>query len=63
MIKSGGVILYQDNDQLHVLLMTRKKLIEFGYEPLDHLSPTNYHLFKQLVIFLSEICLRNQGYA
>ncbi|WKY06819.1 hypothetical protein Q1695_006754 [Nippostrongylus brasiliensis] len=58
LVNTKGPIILYDNARLHVSMMARQKLHELGYEVLDHspysadLSPTNYHLFKHLKIFL-----------
>ena len=44
-------IFHQDNSKLHVSLMTRKKLLELGWDILIHLpcspdiAPSDFHLF------------------
>ena len=46
-----GVIFYQDNARPHTSLVTRKKLLELGWEVILHppyspdLAPSDYHLF------------------
>ncbi|KAK6747273.1 hypothetical protein RB195_000466 [Necator americanus] len=66
LINRKGVILLHDNARPHVSLITRQKLHELNYETLDHppyspdLSPTDFHFFKHLDIFLQEKHFRNQ---
>ena len=49
-----GVIIHQDNARLHRSLVTRKKLLELGWEAMPHplyspdLAPSDYHLFRSL---------------
>ena len=49
-----GVIFYQDNARPHTSLVTRKKLLELGWEVMPHppyspdLAPSDYHLFHSL---------------
>ena len=51
-----GVIFHQDNDRPHTRtsLVTRKKLLELGWEVMPHppyspdLAPSDYHLFRPL---------------
>ena len=48
------IIFYQDNARLHVSLMTRQKLLQFGWEVLIHplhspdIAPSDFHLFRSL---------------
>ena len=48
------VIFHQDNTRLHTSLVTRKKLLEFGWEVMPHppyspdLAPSDYRLFCSL---------------
>ena len=49
-----GVIFHQDNARPHTSSVTRKKLIEFGWEVMPHplynpdVAPSDYHLFRSL---------------
>ena len=49
-----GVIFHQDNPIPHTYLVTRKKLLELGWEVMPHpayspdLAPSDYHLFRSL---------------
>ena len=49
-----GVIFHQDNDRPHTSLVTRKKLLELGWEVMPHLpyspdlAPSDYYLFRSL---------------
>ena len=49
-----GVIFPQDNTRAHTSLVTRKELLELGWEVMPHppyspdLAPSNYHLFRSL---------------
>ena len=49
-----GVIFHQDNARPHTSLVTRKKLLELGWEVMPHppyspdLAPSDYHLFRSL---------------
>ena len=49
-----GLILHQDNVRPHTSLVTRKKLLELGWEVMPHLpyspdlTPSDYHLFRSL---------------
>ena len=46
-----GVIFHQDSARPHTFLVTRKKLLELGWEVMPHpqyspnLAPSDYHLF------------------
>ena len=46
--------IHQDNARLHVSLMTRKKLLQLGWEVLIHspyspdIAPSDFHLFRPL---------------
>ena len=48
------VIFHQDNARPHTSLVTRKKLLELGWEVMPHppyspdLAPSDYHLFRSL---------------
>ena len=48
-----GVIFHQDNARPHTSLVTRKKLLELGWEVMPHspyspdFAPSDYHLFLQ----------------
>ena len=52
------IIFHQDNARLHVCLMTRQKLLQFGWGVLIHLpyspdiTPSDFHLFRQSQNFL-----------
>ncbi|KZC06802.1 Histone-lysine N-methyltransferase SETMAR [Dufourea novaeangliae] len=60
LVNRKGPILLHDNARPHVSRITVQKLNELGYETLPHpsyspdLSPTDYHLFKHLEMFLRE---------
>ena len=49
-----GVIFYQDNARPHTSLVTRKKLLELGWEVMPNppyspdLVPSDYHWFRSL---------------
>ena len=49
-----GVIFHQDNARPQTSLVTRKKLLELGWELMPHppyspdLAPSDYHLFRSL---------------
>lgn len=49
-----GVVFHQDNARPHTSLVTRNKLLSFGWDLLPHppyspdLAPTDYHLFRSL---------------
>ena len=49
-----GVIFQQDNNRPHTFLVTRKKLLEQGWEVIPHppyspdFEPSDYHLFRLL---------------
>ena len=49
-----GVIFHQDYARPHTFLVTRKKLLELGWEVMPHppyssdLAPSNYYLFRSL---------------
>jgi len=53
LINRKGVV-FHDNARLHTSLMTRKKLLEFGWDVLPHLpylpdlAPSDYYLFRSL---------------
>ena len=55
-----GVIFDQDNDRPHTSLVTRKKLLELGWEVMPRppyspdLAPSDYHLFRSLQNYLNE---------
>ncbi|KOC69129.1 Neuronal calcium sensor 2 [Habropoda laboriosa] len=61
-----GLILLNDNVQLHVSLITVQKFNDLRYETPQHpryspdLSPTNYHLFKHFNHFIKEKTVRNE---
>lgn len=50
----NGVIFHQDNARPHVSLVTRQKLLQFGWDVLPHppyspdLAPSDFHLFRSL---------------
>jgi histone-lysine N-methyltransferase SETMAR len=58
--KRKGPILLYDNARPHSAEITKNLLMELGYDTLDHppyspdLSPTDYHLFFHLAVFLSK---------
>ena len=64
LVNRGGVVLLQDNARPHTSATTLAKLAQLGIEVLPHppyspdLSPSDYHLFKSLDVFL-----RQQVYA
>ena len=47
-----GVVFHQDNARPHTSLVTRRKLLELGWEVMPHplyspdLAPSDYHLFR-----------------
>ena len=49
-----GVIFHKDNARSHTSLVTRKQLLELGWEVMPHpqyssdLAPSDYHLFRSL---------------
>ena len=49
-----GVIFHQNNAKQYKSLITRKKLLELGWEVMPHspyrpdLAPSDYHLFRLL---------------
>ena len=49
-----GVIFHQDNARPHTSLVTRKKLLDLGWEVMAHppytldLAPSDYHVFHSL---------------
>ena len=49
-----GVIFHEDNTRSHTSFVTRKKLLEEGWEVMPHppyipnLAPSDYHLFRSL---------------
>jgi len=49
-----GVVFHHDNVRPHVSMMTRQKLLRFGWDVLVHppyspdLAPSDYHLFRAL---------------
>ena len=55
-----GVIFHQDNARPHTNLVTRKKLLELGWEVMPHLpyspdlAPSDYHLFRSLQNYLND---------
>ncbi|XP_015436815.1 PREDICTED: histone-lysine N-methyltransferase SETMAR-like [Dufourea novaeangliae] len=69
LVNRKGPILLHDNARPHVSRITVQKLNELGYETLPHppyspdLSPTDYHLFKHLKIFLREKNFKTQAAA
>uniref|UniRef100_A0A0K0EWZ5 Histone-lysine N-methyltransferase SETMAR n=1 Tax=Strongyloides venezuelensis TaxID=75913 RepID=A0A0K0EWZ5_STRVS len=60
LINRRGPMLLHENAKPHVSNITVQKLNEIGYETLLHppylpdLSPTDYHLFKELELHLSQ---------
>ena len=54
LVTRKGVIVHQDNARPHTSLVTRKKLLELGWEVMLHppyspdLAPSDYHLFRSL---------------
>ena len=58
MVNRDGIILLHDNARPHVAGKTLKKLFDLKIETLPHppyspdLSPTDFHLFKHLELFL-----------
>ena len=58
-----GVIFHQHNARPHTSLVTRKKLLELGWEVMPHppyipgLAPSDYHLFHSLQIHLIQMRL------
>lgn len=62
-------IILHDNARPHVAQMTMRKLHTLGYEVLPHppyspdLSPTDYHFFKHLSVFLNGKIFKDQGAA
>ena len=55
-----GLIFHQDNVRPHRYLVTRKKLLELGWEVMPHppysprLASSDYHLFRSLQNHLNE---------
>lgn len=49
-----GVVFHHDNARPHTSLVTRQKLLELGWDLMDHppyspdLAPSDYHLFRSL---------------
>ena len=60
LVNRKGPILLHDNASPHISRITQQKLNELGYEVLPHppyspdISPTDYHFFKHLDLFLRE---------
>lgn len=54
LVNRKGVIFHQDNARPHVSNLTQEKIIELGWETIDHppyspdLAPTDFHLFLSL---------------
>ena len=54
LVNRKRIIFHQDNARLHVSLMTRQKLLQFGWEVLIHppyspdIAPSDFHLFWSL---------------
>ena len=53
LINRKRIIFHQDNTRPHVSLLTRKKLLQRGWEVLIHpsysdISPSDFHLFRSL---------------
>ena len=66
LVNRKGPILLHDNARPHVARSTLQKLNELGYETLPHpayspdLSPTDFHFFKHLEIFLQGKVFKDQ---
>lgn len=49
-----GIVFHHDNARPHTSLVTRRKLLELGWEVMSHppyspdLAPSDYHLFRNL---------------
>ena len=60
LVTRKGVIFRQDNSRPHTSLVTRKKLLELGWEVMPHLSyipdlaPSDNYLFRSLQNHLNE---------
>ena len=54
LVNRKRIIFHQDNARPHVSLMTRQKLLQFGWEVLIHppsspdIAPSDFHLFRSL---------------
>ena len=54
LVTRKGVVFHQDNARPHTSLVTRKKLLELGWEVMPHspyspnLVPSDYHLFRSI---------------
>lgn len=59
LINRKGIIFHQDNAKPHTAKVTRAKIIELGWETMEHppyspdLAPSDFHLFRSLQNFLS----------
>lgn len=66
LVNRRGPILLHDNARPHVARMTHQKLFQLGIETLPHppyspdLSPTDFHFFRALDLFLKEKRFRQQ---
>lgn len=66
LVNRKGPILLHDNARPHVSRVTSQKLLELGYETLPHppyspdLSPTDYHFFRHLDLYLQHKIFKNQ---
>ena len=67
LVNRYGPILLHDNARPHTSRTTIKKLADLGYEILPHLayspdlSPTDYHLFRHLELYVRNKKFRNQA--
>ena len=54
LVTRKGIIFHQDNARPHTSLVTRKKLLQLGWEVMPHppyspdLAPSDYHLYRSL---------------
>lgn len=66
LVNRKGPLLLHDNARPHCAKMTLHKINELGYEIVDHppyspdISPTDYHLFKHLELFLRGRQFKNE---